>query len=477
MPGSSWFSGIFRPPDAGTPPPLRFSTGLFAAYLFLAFFINYPGRLNEDSLEQIIGYEIQGQLGDLHSPLLTWLMGVPGELLGQPPGALLTQCLPLAFYAAVIPASIAGRRAGRIAMATEILFKMSLIVSAGYLIKDVFLAGIILSLASVFRLAASSSRPGLWLGPAIALAVVVLMVRATNFLMLGIAVALVLPFLVRSARSYFLVLASAAVLLALSMPLHAGFNRFVLGAHNSRAERQLIIFDAAGISTATNTNQFASLPGWPTAQLPPPSHCHTPKQWGNFAYWGRCNGYTLAFNDYLNRSGRQAAASWWLRTVASNPSAYLTHRLAFTRELLVSEADEGWRHHLHGINTAERIHVFRRSAAGRMDERAVLWWRENAVAVGLAAFSSAIYQHRWTELTALVLCVILLGWSWLRRRRGLPLDLAVPIAAAFGIANFAVFIPFGIASWSRYLWPTVCCAGMALIAALYSAEGARAKAE
>jgi hypothetical protein len=252
--------------------------------------------------------------------------------------------------------------------------------------------------------------------------------------------------------------------------VQSAFNHRILGAYDSRAERQLLIFDAGGMSSATGANLFAGLPGWPAHQLPPPSNCHSPQQWGNFAYWGRCRGYTLAFNAYLDRSGRRAALRWWLGNIAAHPAAYVRHRLAFTRELLVSEADEGWRHHLHGINTPERIHVLRRSAAGRLDEREVATWRENPVALALAGYSSLIYQHRFTEAAAAAACVILLGWSWSRVRRGLPLDIVVPAAAAIGLANLLVYIPFGIASWSRYLWPTVCCALFAFVVALRTSE-------
>src|SRR5688572_27456415 len=76
-------TGLKRRFAEGSPGTarVRFSALLFTAFLIAAFGINYPGRMNEDSLWQFIGWANPEQMNDLHSPFVTWMWSLPAPLL------------------------------------------------------------------------------------------------------------------------------------------------------------------------------------------------------------------------------------------------------------------------------------------------------------------------------------------------------------------------------------------------------------
>src|SRR5687768_12738907 len=113
--------------DFGPAAPeaaVRFSWLIFAMFLILCVAVNYPGRLNEDSLLQLVGAADRGLLTDLHSPLVTWIWSLPAPVLGQPAAALLVQSLLLACYAAMVPAALPRDARGVAALAIETVFKL-----------------------------------------------------------------------------------------------------------------------------------------------------------------------------------------------------------------------------------------------------------------------------------------------------------------------------------------------------------------
>lgn len=455
----------FRP--LAPEPPARFSWLVFALFLILCVAVNYPGRVNEDSLQQLAGAADRASRTDLHSPLVAWIWGLPAPLLGQPAGALLVQSLLLAFYAAMVPAALPRDLRGVAALAMETVFKLALVVSAGFIIKDMLLVGLLLA-----GLAALQRR---WTAAAAGLLALALFVRPTNFVMVGIAAALVLALHARTFRTYAVALAVSAALLLISLPVYFGFNRYVARARPGHAEIQLYLFDSAGISARTGKDLYADLEPWPKG-LPDPRLCYTASEAAIIAPWAKCSGYAEA-GSTINALGPRVLPRWWLLNILSNPGAYAGHRLDFTAHLL-DPRESGRNHpvygrlagqperHLYALNRPDQAERFRTAAGGRIAADEIGWWRGNRAAGLFAGLGVLVFGFRWTEVFSLLACMAVVAAGFRRRWRGRPVPLAAPAAAALGIGNVAMHAWLGVASQDRYLFPTVCCAAFALGAAL-----------
>ncbi|HEX8224709.1 MAG TPA: hypothetical protein VF605_12905 [Allosphingosinicella sp.] len=463
----------FRPLAAEAP--VRFSWPVFALFLILCVAVNYPGRLNEDSLEQLAGAADRASLTDVHSPLVAWIWNLPAPALGQPAGALLVQGLLLAFYAAMVPAALPRGARGLAALAIEIVFKLALVVSAGFIIKDILLVGLLLAALAAAQRARSGPRTGLWLAAAAVLLALSLFVRPTNFVMVGTAAALVLALHARSVRTYCVSLFAVGALLLISLSIYFGFNRYVARAHPGHAEIQLFLFDSAGMSARTGKDLFAQLAPWPKG-LPDPRQCYTPSEAAIIASWAKCAGYAEA-GSTINALGPRVLPRWWLINLLKHPRAYVEHRLTFTSNLLdpreaarnhpvYGRLADRWQRHLYALNRPDQAARFHEAARGRFADREIGWWRGNRAADLFAALGTIVFGFRWTEALSLLACAAVVAAGLRRRWRGRPQPFVASAAAALGIGNVAMHALLGVASQDRYLFPTVCCAAFALIAIL-----------
>ena len=461
---------------AAREAPVRFSWVIFAMFLLLCVAVNYPGRLNEDSLQQLVGAADPGLRTDLHSPLVTWIWSLPAPLLGQPAAALLIQSLLLAFYAAMVPAALPRDRRGAAALAVETVFKLALVVSAGFVIKDILLVGLLLAGLAALQRARSGGRA--WIAAAAGLLALALFVRPTNFVMAGVAAALVLALYARSWRAYCVALLVTGALLLASLPVYFGFNRYVARAQPGHAEIQLFLFDSAGMSARTGKDLFAGLAPWPR-DLPDPRFCYTAYEAAIIAPWSKCSGYAEA-GATINALGPRVLPRWWLLNILSNPRAYVEHRLAFTSHLLdpretgrnhpvYGRFADPWARHLYALNRPDRAERFRSAARGRIARAEIGWWQGNRAADLFAALGAFVFGFRWTEALALLACAAIVASGFRQRWRRRPVPLVATAAAALGIGNVAMHALLGVASQDRYLFPTVCCAAVALIALLRAA--------
>lgn len=145
-------------------------------------------------------------------------------------------------------------------LAAELAFKLSLVVLAGFIIKDVVLVGLLLVALATLQRSRSSERPVPWICLSLILLALSLFVRPSNFIILGVAAALLLPLALQRWHHYPAALAAACILFSLSLPLYSSFNRYVAKARPSHAEVQLFLFDSAGISARTGRDVFKDLP-------------------------------------------------------------------------------------------------------------------------------------------------------------------------------------------------------------------------
>jgi hypothetical protein len=457
-------------------PAIRFSGAAFTIFLVLCLAANWPGRLNEDSLEQFIGFHNPAQLGDLHSPLIAYLWSLPAPFLKQPAAALVVQSALIAFYAAMLPTPFPLRGLPLVHAAAEAAIKLSLAVLAGFVIKDVLLVGLLLAALACLQRSGASPRPARWLAATGLLFALSLVIRPTNFVMMAVLAAAIVPLAWRTWRGRAAALGLAFAALLMTLPISALFNAYATNARKDHAEVQLILFDLAGISARTGRDLVGDLPGWP-AGLPDPRLCYTPSEAAIIAPWSPCRGYAAAGRTVYS-TGRRRVIEWWLRSIAANPLAYLSHRLDYSRNLLdpvgasrghpvyaAAAADRAGRY-LYALNQPSAAERLEAQTQSRIPSGQFLTWHENAAARALAWLTNLIVGFRGTPVAALLISLSLLGWTWVRHWRGRPLPpLTVPAAASLAAGNFLMHALAGVASQERYLHPTVFCAAFALLVA------------
>jgi hypothetical protein len=158
------------------------------------------------------------------------------------------------------------------------------------------MVGAILCLLALLDLRPADKVVQLWF--ALVLLVLIVTIRPTNFLMLGIAGGVCAFFAFGAVFSLLLIL----ILSTAAFYLPSYINRKVLGARDAKAETSLIIFDIAGISSDIKQNLFSQLPGWSGEQVQPPWECYTPKRWDPFSPFGECKQYFEGFTTAMQRA-------------------------------------------------------------------------------------------------------------------------------------------------------------------------------
>lgn len=457
-------------------PAVRFSLAAFAIFLALCLAVNWPGRLNEDSLEQFIGFQNPGLLGDLHSPLVAWLWSLPAFLVGQPAAALIVQSALIAFYAAMLPSPLPRRGAALVHAAADAVVKLSLAILAGFVIKDVLLVGLLLAALACLQRSGSSPNPGRWLSAATLLFALSLAVRPTNFVMIAVMAVAVLPLVFRTWRGRAKALGIAFAALVMTLPLSALFNAYAVDARKDHAELQLILFDLSGISARTGRDLVRDLPGWP-AGLPDPRLCYRPSEAAIIAPWSPCKGYAAASRAVYG-TGRKRVLVFWMGSIVRNPIAYLSHRLDYTGNLLdpvgaardhlvySAVAKDPTQRYLYALNQPSAERRLEAKTRGKIPPRQFLAWHETVAARGLAGFTGLTIGCRAAPAVSLLIALLLLGWTWVRHLRAKPRPpLTVPAAAALAVGNFLMHALVGVASQERYLYPTIYCAAFALLVA------------
>lgn len=431
----------------------------------LTFLLSYPGRLNGDSLYTLIGTTKPGLVNNWHSATLGWLWDLPGPLLGQPTAALARQAALFGAFAGFLPRRSADSRS-RAALAGELLLRFVLAGAAGYIGKD---AVILLALLIMVQLLRSGFRRATLL-PLVAVVTLFLLVKVPNFLVIVAAIALVAPFFARSAARYAALVVGALVIGALAIPLNRTIDARVFGAKDLHPDKQLVLFDLAGISVRTGDNAFAKVPGWPTAKLKPPSQCYVPWMWDSFAHWAPCGGYATAY-DPLDA----ALKGRWIREIASHPLAYAQHRWAYVSYLMTSRDHDTWGLDGQAINDATSPAALKEMRAGMTDmaaNRPIGLWHPSPLTEPVRWLERVLFRFPNVQWAGLIACLSILVFSWMRRADGIRLGAIV--AAALGVGNFAMLAVFGVADPGRYMLPTVALAYLALLALLAPARKAAA---
>lgn len=448
-----------------TDPPIEFVWPVFAAFTAICFAVGYPGRLNQDSLYAVITISARAELGNWHSPTLAWLWSLPGPLLGQPAGALLVQSLLLGLYSGFLP-RVPPTPRGWLALALALTFRLALVGGFGFIGKDIVVLGAMLV---AIQLVQYRSTAGLGHAHRVALAGLVglvLLIKAPNFLTFVVALALILPFFLRSPGPYAAIVVGALLVGMLSVPLDRAVDRHVFGAKDMHPDKQLVIFDLAGISMRTHSNAFASVAGWPTSRLPPIGRCYLPYMWDAFAPWGPCSGYSAAF-DRLDAPLKRR----WATEILAHPLAYAAHRLTYTGYLLRSQDHRSWGLGGNAVNdatSAASIGETREMMARLKADRPVRLWRPGIATRPFRWLEARLLRYPTIHFVAILGSLAMLLHGWLQRRDGVRLGAL--LAVGLGLGNVAMLVVFGVADPARYLLPTTCLFYAALLALIVPAR-------
>lgn len=444
-----------------TDPRWRFSWPAGLGFAILCVLLSYPGRLNSDSLFALIAAETPGMNNNWHSATLGWFWNLPGPLLGQPNGALAMQAALFGIFAGFLP-RLPDTLRGRATLAGEMLLRIVLAGSLGYVCKDATMLLALLIAVQLLRRLPAGRLGFVEIAMLIAVGVLFLLSKAPNFLTITVAAALVLPFLTRSPRHYAMLVVTILALGTLAIPFNRIVDARIFAARDLHPDKQVVLFDLAGISVRTGQNAFASVPGWPTGSLKSPADCYLPYMWDSFAQWAPCGGYATAYNRLDGALTRR-----WLSAIATHPLAYAQHRLAYVGYLMTSQDHATWGIDGQAFNDATipaaRAEMLRGLADLHTDRRIDLW-RPSIATAPMRWLERTMFKFPKAQWAGLIACLAVLLSNWMRRQKSVRYGAI--LAAGFGVGNFAMLAVFGVADPSRYMFPTVALAYVALLAML-----------
>jgi hypothetical protein len=437
----------------------RFVWPIYVALVATTWLVNYPGRINPDSLAMLWQAQHIGELNDWHAPSVTWLWSLFTPLLGQPAGALLVQSLLMFVYPA-----IAQRHARRMSFVSAaisvawVIFFVALIAVTGQVVKDVVLVGLILCLLAVLDLRLASTPMWLSLGGLLAL---IMLVRPTNFVMLALAGVIWAIFVFQRCRRRLMAVVLILAGSAATFPVSQFVNRVLLTAGDAMAERQLIIFDIAGVSSDIKQDLFVELPNWPRDEVLRPWECYTPKTWEPFAF-GACSRYAELVGTSILKEGKTSVVRWWLEVILRHPFSYLKQRFLYSYELIRHMSpitswgppyatNDQTRNELNGpfTNNIDMTHSFQ-------------LWKMNIAYAPFGRVAAVVVSHRTVAL-AILICIATLLLAWRDQRTKKGFDMVVVVSSALGAGNFVMLMLFGIATDGRYLLVTFVCGVISLL--------------
>jgi len=238
-----------------------------------------------------------------------------------------------------------------------------------------------------------------------------------------------------------------------------------LKASHANIESALMIFDVAGISTASRSDLFAEIPGWPTQSLPRPWDCYNPYYWDQFK-WGKCGRYFDLFNARV--SNRYA---FWVDAILSHPRAYLLHRARYVYRDLRSPAPVATFRSPDAVNTASAEAQMFGAFTHGIDMRGQFQlWRPTAASRIIELIAALVFS-RPAGLVQIAACFVVVFFG-IGKGRG-AIDKSMLMAGGIGVANILLMAVLGVSALGRYLLPSYVCGFLILMKAISSSVRAQ----
>lgn len=432
---------------------------IYVVLVFASYRINAPGRAISDTLEMIIQSRTHDLLSDWHSPVLTYVWSIFDSLVGQPSSILLVQSLLFFVFPAYLVYELTGAEIKRKDVGFALLYAICVAIFigfcvffSGYVYKDTSIAALMLSLLFVLllKLDGKCVRIGglyCWLMVVI-ITMLLSFVRPTNFVIVAAVSVLVVGRYVNWSKKKMIKWVGAiAICSVIIVALGTVVNLRILKAGKSPVVASLIIFDVAGISINKGEDLFIDLPGWSGGKNKL-TDCYTPKWWDSFSSWGGCYEYYNNMVILLDKSGRWYVIKWWLNVISSNPIDYIKHRLMFANGMLFSY--KKYDVFFPVDNTREAIKYLEPTHLYDFQ----YWGRYRTIPL-LSSWNMAMTMVGGRPFVWVLMCVIGLIFTAKHRRAGdEDINLAY-IAFSIGLANFIMYVFFGVANSPRYLVPTL----------------------
>ena len=430
---------------------LALSVTVYLALVAFSFLINYPGRLNPDSLDQLVQAVRPELLNDWHEPWTIYFWNSLSPILGQPSSALLVQSIFLFVYPSILIArTVSQNTFSALSWLGLGILIIALVELAGQISKDVLLLGFILSLFATISYSGTRSGRHWRLPVAFLLLIAATSIRPINAFLIWPPAALALSWQAGYRYRALPIALLVGALCAVQIPLVRLADAKVTHASHAKAESSLMIFDIAGISTNLHSDLFARMPNWPSRAVQHrPWECYRSYSWDVFR-WGKCGEYFNAFNEL--GSDRYA---YWLNAIVSHPGAYLLHRARYLFQCLTSAAPVAATGEPSTVNTAVgKDELFGPFTHGVDMRKQVLLWHLTKPAL-LFEFVAALAFSKVAGAFEIALSFATAFLAF--RRKSSETEPVALLASGVAVANFLVVAAFGVSAEGRYLLPTYVC--------------------
>lgn len=286
--------------------------------------LHWPGTLNNDSINQL-RQAINGQYADWHPPVMAWFWSLLLPF-GEGPAPMLIAQLGL-YWLGVGLLADGVRRAGHGQLAWLVAacgaFPPFLYLNA-VISKDAGMVSAWVGALGLFYWFRAQRRTvPAWAVVAIgALLAYGTLVRTNAIFAIGPLLAYMA---MRTQPRLTRLLGAAVVGAVLALPLSQWINTSVLQAKAQQAVHSLFLYDLLGV--AAHTGQPELLQPRVTLTKAELQACYTPYWWDSLSPWGRCAAKVNKPGVGESVTVPEGLAQQWIRTIASEPAAYLAHRV------------------------------------------------------------------------------------------------------------------------------------------------------
>lgn len=322
-------------------PSALFSFG-WALYLVMLF----PGFMSVDTVHQLLEART-GQIGDWHSPVMTWLFGLLDQLYPGPAGMFIVQIsllwggLALFWYTALAP--LAPRLGAGLLFL--LMFYPAVLGINGAIWKDILMAGALMMLCGAVAGVYTGRLPrGMMVALVLVAALLALLARVNAIFCLTPLMALLVSCIIRPRRFAGLAGATCAgAVVSLALALGAMSLGGQIASRSLHPILSVALFDVTGtiahLPQGERQNRlYSALPtqlteGHTVQDL---AQSYSPRDWQAVFYEdqpalnspGHFQTTHVAGFSALNATERDAILTSWRQAITAEPGAYLAHRLA-----------------------------------------------------------------------------------------------------------------------------------------------------
>ena len=325
---------------------------LFAFGWVVYLVVLFPGFMSVDTVHQLLEAR-SGQIGDWHSPFMTWLFGVMDQLYPGPAGMLVMQIslmwggLALFWYAALAP--FAPRLGAGLLF--SMMFYPAILGINGAIWKDLLMAGALMVLCGALASVFTGRLPRkLMVAVALVAALLALLARVNAIFCLTPLMVLLVSSMIRPrGLSGLAGVTAAGALISLALAISSMGIGGKIASRSLQPMLSIALFDVTGtivnIPRGERQNRlYSALPSALTEgrTVQDLAQSYSSRDWQTVFYGDKpgLNSYghfqtthVAGFSGLSIQERRDILASW-RQAITKEPGAYLAHRLAAFEHVL-----------------------------------------------------------------------------------------------------------------------------------------------